>query len=95
MRGRVNRASKWFDSGEHETISVKTNRGFALRGSYNHPVLAWSEDAATGEPRFEWKLLSNVEEGDVLVFDRTPNILWPKLFLCASLFRRRRAVGLK
>ena len=44
-------ASKWFDSGEHETISVKTNRGFALRGSYNHPVLAWSEDAAMSEPK--------------------------------------------
>lgn len=78
MQGHVNRVSKWFDSGEHETISVKTNRGFALRGSYNHPVLTWSEDVATGEPRFEWKLLSNVEEGDVLALDRTPDTLWPQ-----------------
>lgn len=86
LSGRVHRARKWFDSGEHETIGIKTNRGFTLRGSHNHPVLAWSEDVATGEPRFEWKLLSAVEEGDVLVLDRTTDILWPQKLFFARPF---------
>ena len=77
MGGEVNVASRWFDSGEHPTISIKTNRGFRLRGSFNHPVLTWIKHPASGEPRFAWKLLCEVEEKDVLVFDRTPDVLWP------------------
>lgn len=75
---KVNKASKWFDSGKHQTIKIETNQGFTLQGTYNHPVLIWSKDAVTGKPCFTWKLLSEVKEGDFAVIDRTDNLLWPK-----------------
>ncbi|PIP29913.1 DNA gyrase subunit A [Candidatus Jorgensenbacteria bacterium CG23_combo_of_CG06-09_8_20_14_all_54_14] len=76
--GIVNRASKWFDSGEHPTIKITTNRGFTLRGTHNHPILTWTEDPRTGAPTFRWKLLGNIEEGDIAVIDRTADLLWPE-----------------
>lgn len=79
-RGKVNKASKWFDSGEQETFFIKTNHGYSLQGSYNHPLLTWRENMVTGEPQFEWKLLSKIEKGDVIVIDRTPDILWPEKY---------------
>jgi DNA gyrase subunit A len=75
---QVNNASKWFDSGEHPTIKITTNNGFSLQGSLNHPVLTWSKDELTGQPRFQWKLLSEIKKGDFTVIDRTPDMLWPE-----------------
>ena len=86
LNGNINTASKWFDSDEHPTLSLKTNRGFRLQGSHNHPVLTWCENPVTGEPSFEWKLLSKLEEGDVVVLDRTPDKLWPEKNLDLSSF---------
>jgi DNA gyrase subunit A len=73
----VNRASKWFASGEHPTIKITTHRGFAIQGTGNHPILVWAEEPRTGAPAFQWKLLQNIEEGDIAVIDRTPELLWP------------------
>ncbi|MEJ0053418.1 MAG: DNA gyrase subunit A [bacterium] len=78
MNGRINSADAWFDSGVHPTIALKTNRGYRIRGSRNHPLLIWHEDPATGVPRFAWKLLADIDEGDVVVMDRTPDLLWPE-----------------
>ncbi len=75
---KVNSASKWFDSGEHPTIKIESSRGFSVQGTYNHPVLLWSEDKITKEPKFRWKLLGEVKEGDIAVIDRTPDIFWPE-----------------
>jgi DNA gyrase subunit A len=74
----VNRAVKWFDSGKHPTIKITTRRGFSIQGSYNHPILIWTEDPLTKTPRFVWKLLSELKKNDVAVIDRTPDILWPE-----------------
>lgn len=73
----VNRASKWFDSGAHPTFKITTNRGFTIQGTSNHPILVWTEDPRTGAPSFQWKLLGDVEEGDIAVIDRTADLLWP------------------
>ena len=73
----IHRATKWFDSGEHPTIKITTQRGLTLQGSHNHPILTWSKNIFTGQPEFKWKLLSRITEGDVAVVDRTADLLWP------------------
>ena len=77
LGGKINNASKWFQSGAHPTLRLRTKRGYGISGSYNHPVLTWSQDVEGGAPRFVWKLLGKIEEGDAVVLDRTPGILWP------------------
>ncbi|MDP3093916.1 MAG: DNA gyrase subunit A [bacterium] len=74
----VNRAIKWFDSGRHQTIKIKTNHGFSLKGTANHPILVWRSGQPFGQPEFCWKLLGDIQKGDVAVLDRTSNILWPE-----------------
>ena len=78
LNKKINYASKWFDSGEHKTLRIVTQRGYFLEGSFNHPILTWSQDALGGAPRFIWKLLEQVEEGDTVVIDRTKDTLWPE-----------------
>lgn len=73
----INKAVKWFDSGEHPTIKITTAKGFSLQGSHNHPILVWTKDLITSQPKFEWKLLNQIKTGDVAVIDRSRDILWP------------------
>ena len=72
----INKASKWFDSEEHKTIKVTTGNGFEIQGSYNHPLLTWSKKDKQA-PKFAWKLLEEIKEGDTVVIDRTADLLWP------------------
>jgi DNA gyrase subunit A len=73
----INKADKWFDSGEHPTLKITTDKGFRLQGSYNHPILTWSK-TSFGHPVFKWKLLSQIKKGDIAVIDRSQNLLWPE-----------------
>ncbi|MBI4639396.1 MAG: DNA gyrase subunit A [Candidatus Tectomicrobia bacterium] len=75
--GEINGASKWFDSGLHPTLHLRTRRGYEITGSFNHPLLTWivKED---GRPSFEWKTLDQIRPGDWLVLDRSPDRLWPQ-----------------
>ncbi|MBI5306269.1 hypothetical protein HZB04_01645 [Candidatus Wolfebacteria bacterium] len=73
----INQASKWFDSGKHSTIKIITNYGYSIRGSHNHPIIVLVKDAITGKPKFQWKLLNQIKNQDVVVIDRTADILWP------------------
>lgn len=77
FNGKVNHASKLFDSGIHPIVEVKTLRGFSLRGTNNHPILTLTKDLF-GKPIFQWKLLSNIEKDDFAVIDRNKKALWPK-----------------
>ncbi len=74
---KVNNVSKWFDSGEHETIKIATDKGYTLMGSYNHPVLTIATDEFK-RPIFMWKTLEQIREGDVVVLDRLQDDFWPK-----------------
>ena len=74
--GKINQASKWFDSGIHPTIKVETFRGYSLRGTFNHPILILEQDSE-GRPIFKWKLLSEIRPGDFAVIDRNDQALWP------------------
>ncbi len=73
---KINRASKWFDSGIHPTLKITTNRGYSVTGSHNHPILIWNTDTQ-GEPRLQWKKLEALEVGDIAVLDRSNDVLWP------------------
>ncbi len=74
---KINKATKWFDSGEHQTLKVTTRKGYAIEGSVNHPLLTLSA-AAKGRPIFAWKRLDELRIGDVLVLDRSREDLWPQ-----------------
>ena len=73
---KINNAVKWFDSGEHPTKKITTDKGYSLTGSYNHPVLTLSSDLS-GRPVFSWKLLEQIKEGDIIVLDRLEDDFWP------------------
>jgi len=73
----INNASKWFDSGEHETVKIITNKGYNLTGTKNHPVLTLIKDEF-GKPAFCWKLLEQIKEGDIVVLDRLNDAFWPE-----------------
>jgi len=74
---KTHNAFKWFDSGEHPTLKIITDKGYSLGGSYNHPVLTLTKDNF-GKPNFVWKLLEQVKEGDIVVLDRLSDSFWPK-----------------
>ena len=82
---KINKASKWFDSGYHPTVKITTNKGYSLTGTKNHPVLTISKDE-TGKPTFFWKLLENIERGDFVIIDRSVDSLWPKEQLDLSTY---------
>ncbi|MDM7461228.1 MAG: DNA gyrase subunit A [bacterium] len=67
--GRMQRATRWFDCGEHPTRRVRTRYGYELTGTPNHPVLVCLADSE-GKPRLAWKTLENLQIGDYLVIDR-------------------------
>ena len=75
---KLSLATKWFDSGEHPTIRITTRHGFSIKGSYNHPLLTWSKDSITGQLSYKWKILSKIRTNDIVVIDRTADLLWPK-----------------
>ena len=74
---KINNSFKWFDSGEHETIRITTNKGYQVTGTKNHPILTLSSDRF-GRPILIWKLLENVREGDISIIDRREDEFWPQ-----------------
>ncbi|MBU0957784.1 MAG: hypothetical protein KKF56_03150 [Nanoarchaeota archaeon] len=74
---KLNNASKWFDSGKHETLKLTTNKGYSITGSYNHPLLILTKNSY-GKPVFCWKLLEKIKEGDIVVLDRLTDNFFPK-----------------
>src|SRR3989344_620515 len=81
----VNSASKWFDSGIHETVRIITDKGFSLTGTKNHPVLTLTTDEL-GRPACMWKLLSGIKEGDVVILDRLDDQFWPSNLLAVESY---------
>ncbi len=71
--GDINNASKFFNSGKHKTIKTKTKTGYELEGSYNHPILTW-RIGLDFKPEIFWKLLENLEEGDIAIMNRNNSL---------------------
>ena len=72
---QINKASKWFDCGNHPTLKLTTKKGFSVTGTYNHPLLTLVQDT-TGKPTFLWKLMEDIREGDYVVLDRSTDDCW-------------------
>jgi DNA gyrase subunit A len=66
--GDLVRASKFFHSGEHPTLRIRTREGYELTGTHNHPVLCLVDVA--GVPTLLWKLLDEIRPGDRVALHR-------------------------
>jgi DNA gyrase subunit A len=64
-------ASKFFNSGKHPTMLLRTQQGYELEGSYNHPVVTWVYEH--GVPHLKWKMLSEITDRDYVVLSRAPS----------------------
>src|SRR3712207_6860160 len=62
------RATKFFHSGSHPTLRLRTREGYELTGTHNHPVLCLVSVA--GVPTLLWKLLEEIRSGDHVVLQR-------------------------
>jgi DNA gyrase subunit A len=67
--GRPVHASKFFHSGEHPTLRLRTAQGHELTGTHNHPLLCLVDMA--GVPLLLWKLLEEIQPGDRVLISRT------------------------
>ncbi len=67
--GDLVHASKFFHSGEHPTLRLRTREGYELTGTHNHPVLCLVDVA--GVPTLLWKLLAEISPGDRVVLQRS------------------------
>ncbi|XVS68381.1 intein-containing DNA gyrase subunit A [Actinosynnema sp. CA-299493] len=68
--GNPVRADMLFHSGEHPTLKLRTKNGYELTGTHNHPVLCLV--TVLGVPTLLWKLLEEIQPGDRVVMQRTP-----------------------
>ncbi|HWB36809.1 MAG TPA: DNA gyrase subunit A, partial [Rugosimonospora sp.] len=62
------RATRFFHSGTHPTLRLRTREGYELIGTHNHPVLCLVQVA--GVPTLLWKLLDEIAPGDRVVMQR-------------------------
>ncbi len=69
LNGKINRADRFFNSGKHPTIKVRTATGLEIEGSYNHPLLTLVRGEG-GRPTYRWKTLEELREGDYIVVAR-------------------------
>ncbi len=66
--GNPVRATKFFHSGDHPTLRMRTREGFEVTGTHNHPVLCLEQIA--GVPMLQWKLLEEIEPGTRVIVSR-------------------------
>jgi DNA gyrase subunit A len=76
--GQTNTASKWWDCGVFPTWRVRTQRGYEVIGTTNHPLLVAVPHASDGRVSLTWKTIAQLAVGDYVVLDRSTN-LWPEL----------------
>ena len=70
--GKKKSASKFFNSGRHNIIELKTKLGYKIKGSYNHPLMCWT--FKNNIPQIEWKLLENINKNDIIIINRNHNL---------------------
>ena len=93
--GKKNRASKFFDSGKHKIIKIRTKRGYEIKGSYNHPILCWT--IKNKIPQIEWKTLNQLTETDIVILSRKASLFSKNQFSLKNYFPKdgfRNNVGL-
>ncbi|MDP6756147.1 MAG: DNA gyrase subunit A, partial [Patescibacteria group bacterium] len=72
-QGKVLRATKFFNSSKHNIIHIRTNQGYKISGSYNHPIMVWQLNEF-GQPDFKWKLLEDISTDDYVLINRNASL---------------------
>src|SRR5581483_5765696 len=75
--GQTNTASKWWDCGAFPTWNVRTQRGYEVTGTANHPLLVAVPHDSDGRIILTWKIIAELAVGDYVVLDRSTD-LWPE-----------------
>jgi DNA gyrase subunit A len=75
--GKTSTASKWWDCGAFPTWRVRTQRGYEITGTLNHPLLVAVPHDPDGRVTLTWKTIDQLAIGDYVVLDRS-GILWPE-----------------
>ena len=74
MNNKVNTSKVLFNSGIHKIYEVKTEAGFSVKATSNHPLLTLTIDE-NKKPLFVWKTVENLKKGDYTVINTSPNQL--------------------
>ena len=74
MNNKVNRSKVLFNSGIHKIYEVKTEAGFSVKTTSNHPLLTLTINE-NQKPVFAWKTVENLKEDDYAVINTSPNQL--------------------
>lgn len=68
----------FYQTGSKAVFEIKTNRGFYLKATENHPVLVETNNGRT-KPTREWKDVGDLQIGDRIVLNRHKNLQWSGL----------------
>ncbi len=68
LHGNPVRADRFFHSGDHPTLRLRTREGYEITATHNHPVL--TIDRVAGVPLPQWKLLEELRPGDRVMISR-------------------------
>ena len=74
MNNKVNTSKVLFNSGIHKIYEVKTEAGFSVKATSNHPLLTLTTDE-NKKPLFVWKTVGNLKESDYTVINTSPKQL--------------------
>ena len=74
MNNKINTSKVLFNSGIHKIYEVKTEAGFSVKATSNHPLLTLTTDE-NKKPVYVWKIVENLKEGDYAVINTSPNQL--------------------
>lgn len=74
MNNKVNTSKILFNSGIHKIYEVKTEAGFSVKATSNHPLLTLTVNK-NQKPIFVWKTVKNLKEGDYAVINTSQNQL--------------------
>ena len=74
MNDKVNTSKILFNSGIHKIYEVKTEAGFSVKATSNHPLLTLIINE-NKKPVYTWKTVENLKDGDYAVINTSPNQL--------------------
>jgi len=74
INNKVNTSKVLFNSGIHKIYEVKTEAGFSVKATSNHPLLTLTTDE-NKKPVYAWKTVENLKEGDYVVINTSSNQL--------------------
>lgn len=74
MNNKINTSKVLFNSGINKIYEVKTEAGFSVKATSNHPLLTLTINE-NQKPIFAWKTVENLKEGDYAIINTNPNQL--------------------